>query len=340
MKVSAKTYALPLLHPFGIARETRTIQRTFIVALTYKGHTGYGEATENAYYEVTIEKLQTIWEDIRSYLENLSPIYPPSIWKTILKKTNNCRFLTAAIDEALWDLTGKLKGIRTIDLLFSRYQNFPVSSYTIGIDSIDVMQQKILENPWPVYKIKLGTIHDEEILQALRKVTDKPFRIDANAAWDYNKTKKLLPFLTKIGVELVEQPLPAGAYKDMERLKEISPLPFFADESCVTEKDLEKTFQSFHGINVKLTKAGGITPAFYMYQKAEKYHKLKMIGCMTESTVGISAAAQLLPAVDVADLDGPLLLAQDIAQGIRVQANGYFFPNIPGNGVKMIRNSI
>jgi len=335
MDVKAKAFDLKLKHPFGIARETRTVQRTFIVALSDGKHTGYGEATENAYYHVTIEKLEERWNEVRPFLEKIPFTEPSSLWEYTLEQTGDCRFLTAAIDEALWDLLGKRIGKKNIDIFFPRYGSLPVSSYTIGLDTLEVMQQKILENPWPVYKIKLGTAHDEDIIHALRQVTDSPFRVDANAAWSYGKARRMLPFLKEMGVELVEQPLPAAAYRDTERLKAISPLPLIADEACVTEADLEPALQAYHGINVKLTKAGGITPAVHMYRAARKKGALRMIGCMTESSVGISAAAQLLPFVKYADLDGALLLSGDIAKGVKVTSTGYEFPDMPGNGVEL-----
>jgi len=329
----ARIFDLQLRNPFGISRETRTVQRTFIVALSDGMHTGYGEATENAYYKVTAEKLLEGWEELRHFLEKLPPVEPSSVWTEILKITGNCRFLTAAVDEALWDLYGKRKRVHTKNLLFPGHGPLPITSFTIGIDSPEIMQQKILENPWPVYKIKLGTDYDEEIVRALRQVTDRPFRVDANAAWSYEKARRMLPFLKEMGVELVEQPLPAAAYRDTERLKAVSPLPLIADEACVTEADLEPALQAYHGINVKLTKAGGITPALHMYRVARKKGVLRMIGCMTESTVGISAAAQLLPTVRYADLDGPLLITNDLAQGVKVLPDGYEFPETPGNGI-------
>jgi len=335
MQAAAKIFELPLQHAFGISRETRTVQKTFIVRLTYNGIHGYGEATENKYYRITVGELTEQWENIRSEIEKWKPAPPSCLTKELLRLTGNNRFLMAAVDEALWDLYGKINRHKNVDYLFPGWKNLPVSSYTIGIDTVEKMKEKILEKPWPVYKIKLGTPHDLEIIRELRQVTDKPFRVDANAAWDFDKAKNIIPRLAELNVEFVEQPLPAAAYADTRRLKEISPLPLIADEACVTEADLEKAFDAYHGINVKLTKAGGMTVGLQMLEAARKAGKMRMIGCMTESSVGISAAAQLLPTVQFADLDGPLLIAKDIAEGVKVKSDGYVFPEIGGNGVRM-----
>ncbi len=333
MQIQARIYELQLKHRFGISRSAHKVQKTFIVSLSQDGKTGYGEATENAYYNVTVEKLMQAWDEIVPFLENYRLNHPSQLWEEIKRRSDNFRFFMSAIDEAAWDLFGKIRGERTVDYWRLDKTKAPVSTYTIGLDKIEIMQQKIRERPWPVYKIKLGTENDEEIIRALRTVTDAPFRVDANAAWDFDKAKRLIPVLKDLGVEMVEQPLPAGAYKDTERLKATSPLPLIADESCRTEEDLDKAFRSFHGINVKLTKAGGMTSAKSMFDAAEKAGVMRMIGCMTESTVGISAAAQFLPRVHFADVDGALLLRNDIAEGVQITPDGVVYPDRPGNGV-------
>ncbi|NPA42609.1 MAG: dipeptide epimerase [Chlorobi bacterium] len=338
METRAAVFDLELARPFGIARETRSVQRTFIVSLSQDGFTGYGEATENAYYDVTVEKLKAGWEALRPYLKRTHLTRPEELWEELKKRTENFRFLMAAVDEAAWDLYGKMHGFRHIDRLFPGWNQVPVSSYTIGLDDIEVMKAKILEKPWPIYKIKLGTPHDEEIVRELRSVTDRPFRVDANAAWTYEKAKDLIPKLAELNVELVEQPLAADNYRDTARLKEISPLPLIADEACRTEEDLPRAFEAYHGINVKLTKAGGMTPAKEMWARAARAGRLRMVGCMTESSVGISAAAQFLPAVQYADLDGALLLKRDIARGVEITPRGARFPDRPGNGVELLVN--
>ncbi len=335
MDAAGFIYDLKLEHVFGISRESRSVQRTFIVALSSRGKTGYGEATENRYYNVFAEDLQSAFEDLVPFLRRYEMTHPAELWEEIRHRTGNFRFLMNAIDEAAWDLYGKLHGRQLTDLWQLPRTDLPVSSYTIGIDDIEVMQEKIREKPWPVYKIKLGTGNDEEIIRALREVTGKPFRVDANAAWTPEKTLRMAEMMKDLNVEFIEQPLPADAYADMRRIKDKLPLPVIADESCRTEADLEKCFDAFHGINVKLTKAGGLTPGKKMLEAALKSRKITMIGCMTESSVGISAAAQLLPLTRYADLDGPLLITNDPAEGVRVTDSGYVFPDEPGTGVRL-----
>ncbi len=325
---------LKLKRPFGISRETRSVQETFIVALSQDGHTGYGEATANRYYGVTVKKLLQGFEELKAFLENYTLENPEDFWTQIKRKTGNFRFLMAALDEAAWDLYGKLKRQPLYRLWQTDITNNPPTSYTIGIDEIEIMKEKIREMPWPVYKIKLGTDHDEEIIRSLREVTDKPFRVDANAAWTPEKTLRLAGIFKDLNVEFIEQPLPAEAWKDMQKIKNKSPLPLIADESCRTETGLANCLDAFHGINVKLTKAGGLTPGKYMLKQAIKKKKLTMIGCMTESSVGISAAAQLLPLSRFADLDGPLLIANDPAQGVEIENGEIIYSDLPGTGVK------
>jgi len=333
MEIRTGIFSLELKHTFGISRWSHKVQRTFIVALSHEGQTGYGEATENKYYDVTVEQLEAGARDLEKFFRHYRFESPRQLWEDLLPRLDDFRFLMAAIDEAAWDLYGKLHGRATYEIWNLNPREVPVSSYTIGIDSIEIMQQKILEKPWPVYKIKLGTDHDKEIILALRQVTDAPFRVDANAAWTPEQALEMAHFLADKNVEFIEQPLPAGAWKDMERIVERSPLPFIADEACRTEKDLEKCLKTFHGINVKLTKAGGLTPGKRMLEAALKAGKLTMVGCMTESTVGISAGAQVAPLCRFADLDGPLLIKNDLARGVEIIPEGIRYPSVPGNGV-------
>ncbi len=333
MELRSGIFRLPMKHRFGIARSSHDVQRTFIVALSLDGQTGYGEATENAYYNVTVEQLAQAAEDLKPFLARYRFEHPDRLWQDLLPRLDNRRFLLAAIDEAAWDLFGKLNGIRPVDYWQLDRNRVPVSSYTIGLDDVEVMAAKIREQPWPVYKIKLGTDHDKEIIRRLRRETEAPFRIDANAAWTPEQALDMARFLAEMNVEFIEQPLPAGAWKDMERIKPLSPLPLVADESCRTEKDLSRCLDAFHGINVKLTKAGGLTPGKQMLEAALRARRHTMVGCMTESTVGISAAAQLAPLCHFADLDGPLLIARDLARGVEIVPRGIRYPDVPGNGV-------
>ena len=338
MIARAKIFKLPLQHSFGISRWSFNEQKTFIVSLSQNGFTGYGEATENKYYDVTVEKLQREFNKLKPFLEGIPLETPWKLWEKIKEETQDFRFLMAAIDEAAWDLYGKIHNKPVYELLDLKPGTDVISTYTIGLDEIEVMKQKILEKPWPVYKIKLGTNRDKEIIRALREVTASPFRVDANAAWNINKTIEMSRWLKERNVEFIEQPLPAGLEDNLKQHLDQMALPVLADESCKTENDLQTCLETFHGINVKLTKAGGITPAYEMLKKAKNAGKKTMVGCMTESTVGISAAAQLLGLCDYADLDGALLLAKDLAEGDKITARGNIYPVTPGNGVVFKEN--
>jgi L-alanine-DL-glutamate epimerase-like enolase superfamily enzyme len=178
------------------------------------------------------------------------------------------------------------------------------------------MVEKMLEKPWPIYKIKLGTDQDIEIVKALRDVTESIIRIDANAAWKAEEALEKINVFKDLGVEFIEQPLAKDDWEGMKYLFQHSPLPLVADESCVKEQDVEKCHNHFHGINIKLTKCSGITPALRMIKKGRELKMKVMVGSMNESTLGSAPIAHLMPQVDYADLDGPLLLEEDIATGL------------------------
>ncbi len=245
-------------------------------------------------------------------------------------------FAICALDLAAWDLYGKLKGRALYDIWSTSKENYPITNYTIGLASIEEMVSKMKETPWPIYKIKLGTEDDVAIVKELRNHTDAVFRIDANCAWSAKETIMNAQQLKELGVEFLEQPLKADDWEGMEKVMHKSVLPVIADESCIVEGDVEKCGLHFNGINMKLTKCGGLTPALRMITKAKEMGLKVMVGCMTESTVGISAIAQLLPQLDYVDMDGPLLLKEDIADGIKILKDGQLiFPKLSGSGITL-----
>ena len=208
-----------------------------------------------------------------------------------------------------------------------------MTDYTIGIDSIDKMVSKLKEKPWPIYKIKVGTADDISIVKTLRENTNAILRVDANAGWDIETAMKLIPLLKELDVEFVEQPLAKDNWEGMKLLFKESALPLFADEACVAEQDVEKCSNHFHGINIKLTKCSGITPALRMIKKARELDLKVMLGCMNESTIGSAAMAHLLPFVDYVDMDGPLLLSEDVATGIGYDYGKIIYSAQPGLGI-------
>ena len=336
MELELRSYTLKLKHTFGISRESYDSQETLIVCLSLEGETGYGEATSNPYYGITLPNMLAEIEEIRQDIIDYD-FQTPEVFHQFLVGKGLSNFSVCALDLAAHDLYGKLKGKPLYELWGTDASHYPTTNYTIGIDTIDVMVAKIKEMPWPLYKVKLGTDRDLDIVKELRKHTDAPFRIDANCAWTARETITNAIALKELGVEFLEQPLKADNWEGMEQVAHHTVLPIIADESCIVESDVEACALHFHGINIKLTKCGGLTPALRMIAKAKSLGLKVMVGCMTESTVGISAIAQLLPQLDYVDMDGALLLAEDIAEGVRITAEGkVIFPKTGGSGVRLI----
>lgn len=210
----------------------------------------------------------------------------------------------------------------------------PLTDYTLGMGTADNLLDKMKAHPWPIYKIKCGSPADLDVIRTLRQHTAAPFRVDANEGWTFEEAKTLLPELQKLGVTLVEQPLPRTAHEEMKELKAISPLPLYADESCRTEDEVRKCADAFHGINIKLTKCGGITPAMRMIKEARALGLKVMMGSMNESTIGSAAIANLLPLLDEVDADGPLLLKEDLAEGLKYEEGKITLSGHPGLGIR------
>ena len=335
MRLTLKKYVLALKHTFSISRESHDYQNTLIVGLSLGDSTGYGESTSNPYYKITVESMMAEINAIRADIESFDFDRPEEFHKFLVEK-NLSNFAICALDLAAWDLYGKLKGKPLYDLWGTSKENYPITNYTIGIAPVDKMVAKMQEMPWPIYKIKLGTEDDVAIVKELRRHSDAIFRIDANCAWSAEETILNAPLLKDLGVEFLEQPLHAENWEGMEKVMHASVLPVVADESCIVEGDVEKCGLHFNGINIKLTKCGGLTPALRMIKKGKSMGMKVMVGCMTESTVGISAIAQLLPQLDYVDMDGPLLLKEDIANGVQILKDGkLIFPEIGGSGVTL-----
>jgi L-alanine-DL-glutamate epimerase-like enolase superfamily enzyme len=336
MQVRFYEFDLPLRHVFTISRESTSVQKSLIVALEHDGLTGYGEATTNPYYGATIENMVAALENVRSQVEQWSPADPAEFWDVLQPALADQPFAHCALDQAAHDLWGKKLAKPVYELWGLSADNMPLTDYTIGIDEIDVMVAKLQEFPgWPIYKIKLGTSHDLEIIRQLRRHTDAVFRVDANCGWDLDEALRNAQALKALNVEFIEQPLPSDQWEAMGQLHKQSALPIIADESCITPSDVERCAGYFHGVNIKLVKCGGLTPARRMIQRARQLGLKTMVGCMTESSVGISAIAQLLPLLDYVDMDGALLLAEDIASGVTIERGLCRFPAVNGCGVQL-----
>jgi L-alanine-DL-glutamate epimerase-like enolase superfamily enzyme len=343
VKVFHKSINLPFQYPFTISRgRTKTHQPSLIVALQLGKYLGYGEAPAITYYNITVEQMIADLESKKTLVEKFAFTEPERYWHYLHHLFPNIPFLVCAVDMAGWDLYGKLKNQPLYKLWNTEClpagdagKSIPLTDYTIGIDPVEKMVDKMKSKPWPIYKIKVGTANDIETLTALRKHTDVPFYADANAAWTLEEALDKIPQLKELGVTLVEQPLAKDNWDGIKVLYKDSSLPLFADESCVFENDIEKCHKHFHGINIKLTKCSGITSALRMIQKARSLNMKIMMGCMNESTVGSAAIAHFLPQLDHVDMDGPLLLSEDVATGIEYDYGKVNIANQPGLGIKI-----
>jgi len=335
MKLIIKTFNLQLKHTFTISRESYDIQPSLIVELQSEGYSGFGEATSNPYYNITVDSMQKNLEKIIPFIEGITNETPEEFWDRVYPFLKNDMFALCALDIAYNDLYARKKGKKLYELWGYSTDNNPKTDYTIGIDSIKKMVSKMEELPWPIYKIKLGTKEDIAIVTELRKHTDAIFRIDANCGWTVSETINNAIALKKLGVEFLEQPLKADNWEEHKEVYNHSVLPIIADESCIIEEDVAKCHNHFHGVNVKLVKCGGLTPARRMIAQSKKLGMKTMVGCMTESTVGISAIAHLLPELDYVDMDGSLLLANDIATGVTITDGIIKYSELNGTGVTL-----
>jgi len=303
------------------------------VELEFLGQKGYGEAPAISYYNISTEKMISDLTARRLFVEKFAFTDPERYWHYLHHLLPANPFLVCALDIAAWDLFGKLKRQPLYALWKLDPLAAPQTDYTIGMDTVDGMVSKLRANPWPIYKIKLGGPSDIAIVQALRAHTAAPLRVDANAAWTTEEALEKIPLLHALGVKLIEQPLAKDNWEGMQRLYADSPVPLIADESCVSEQDVDKCAGYFHGINIKLTKCSGITPARRMIQRARELGLKVMGGSMNETSVGTAALAHLGPLMDYADFDGPLLLDGDAATGLQF-AGGYVrMSGEPGLGI-------
>lgn len=326
---------LHLKHPFTIARGSSSVRQTVILELEHDGIVGFGEAAPQQRYNESIKTVSFFFETIDRQ-KFVDPFSLESILQyvdSIAPQNNSAK---AAIDIALHDWIGKRLNIPLWKFWGLDKRKTPVTSFTIGIDSPSVIEQKVHEaENYQILKVKLGGQNDEEIIKTIRKMTDKPLRVDANEGW---KVKELardkIQWLASQNVEFVEQPMPANqSTDDLFWLHENVALPLIADESVKTSADIFSLKNMFDGINIKLMKSKGTREAIRMIHAARALDMSVMIGCMIESSVGISAAAHLAPLVDYADLDGNLLIDNDPFTGLEFSNGTIILNDRPGLGV-------
>lgn len=328
-------YELKLRHVFTVATYSRTTTPDVQVEITYDGVTGYGEASMPQYLGQTVQSVTSFLqkvdlsqfndpfqlEDILAYVDSLSP------GDTAAK---------AAVDIALHDLVGKLLGAPWYKIWGLNKDKAPSTTFTIGIDTADVVKQKTREcaNQFNILKVKLGRENDKEMIETIRSVTDLPIAVDINQGWkDKEKAIDEIFWLKEHGIVMVEQPMPKEQRDDIAWLTEKSPLPIFADEAIQRLKDIKNVAGAYSGINIKLMKCTGMHEAWKMLNYARAIGMKVMVGCMTETSCAVSAAAQLSPAVDFADLDGNLLISNDRFKGMEVVKGKITLPDRPGIGV-------
>ncbi len=335
MKLIIRHYSLQLRHTFTISRGTYTSIPVVFVEVHHEGIVGIGEASPSSRYGETVETVEAFLRKV-----DLEPFENPFIIDTVLEYVRDIApgntAAKAAVDIAVHDWIGKKLGIPLYRFLGLEGRKTPYSSYTIGIDTPARMVEKVNEAAeYPILKIKLGLDNDREIMTAIRDVTRKTLRVDANEGW---KTREIalerIQWLAELGCEFVEQPMPASQIDDITWLHERSPLPLIADESVVRLEDIPNLARAYDGINIKLMKCTGIREALKMINAARASRLKVMMGCMVESSVGISAAAQLSPLIDFADLDGAALISNDPYEGAYIEKGRLRLPDRPGIGVK------
>ena len=321
-------------HPFTIARGTNvSYGRVWVRLCDADGVEGWGEAAPAAYYGETVET-------VVAALRRLEPALPPdpldleAAEAAMAGAAPGDASARVALSAALHDLVGKRLGVPLWKLWGLDPAQAPPSSFTIGIAEPDVVRAKVREAAaWPILKIKVGTPDDERTLRAVRDVTDKPLRVDANAGWTAAEAVARLPLLEEVGVELIEQPVAPGDLEGLAAVHRASRIPIVADESCRVATDIPPLAGAVDAVSIKLAKCGSLREALRMIAVARAHGLQVMVGCMVETSLGITAAAHLTPLLDLVDLDGAALLAQDPFAGAAVGPGGTALPTAPGLGV-------
>lgn len=335
MQLSFNPYELQLRHAFNLARYQRTTTPDVQVRITLDGITGYGEASMPPYLGESVQSVTEFLskvdlsqfkdpfriEDIHEYMESIAP---------------NNRAAKASVDIALHDLTGKIMGQPWYKIWGLNPDKTPNTSYTISYNADPAEMRREIEetSDFRVVKVKMGLDHDKELVNALRKYTDVPICVDANQGWnDKEKALEMCQWLSERNCLFVEQPMDKAAIDDTAWLRERSPLPIIADEFMQRLPDVKRASEAYDGINIKLMKSTGMHEAYQMAVLARALGMKVMLGCMTETSCAVTAAAQLAPLVDWADLDGNLLISNDIFDGIKIVDGKVTIPERPGIGV-------
>lgn len=337
MTLKFKPYELQLKHPFKLASGTRTTTPVMLTEIEYDGVIGYGEASMPPYLGESHDSAGKFLSKV-----DLSRYSDPFLIEDILEEIHGLApgnyAAKAAVDIALHDLVGKLMNQPWYRVWGYNPERIPDTSFTIGIDIAEVVKEKTREAaPYNILKVKLGGGNDREMIQSVRAVTDKPLCVDVNQGWkDRHEALEMLYWLSEQGVVFVEQPMPKFTIDDIAWLTQNSPLPIIADESVQTVEDIKQVFGAYNGVNIKLMKCGGMRAAHQMAITAKGLGMKVMFGCMTETSCAVTAAAQLSSLADWADLDGNLLIKNDVFDGLKVVNGRMLLRGRPGIGVVKI----
>ena len=338
MKLSWEQLSLRPEVPFRISRSVQERVERVWARVELDGLEGWGEADPSPYYGESAETVADALERMRPVLASEpDPDRLEPIETRLLEAVPGNGSAHAAVSAALHDLFGKRAGMPVWKLLGLDPADAPLSSFTIGIDEPDAMAERVRAMPgWPILKIKLGTDRDRETVEAIRDVDEsRRLQVDANAAWTPDEAVRKIQMLADLGVEMVEQPLPPGDAPAWRRVRDSSPVPIYADESCIRSSDVPGLVGLVDGVVIKLAKCGGIREALRTVHTARACGLEVMFGCMLESTLGIAAAAHLAPLADRLDLDGAALLAEDPFHGPSVRESRLYLGPEPGLGVRL-----
>lgn len=336
MKLTWKPYELQLKHAFNISTYSRKTTPVVLTTIEYDGLVGYGEASLPPYLGETQASVIEFLKKVDLYGFS-NPLELEEIIHYIDSIAENNTAAKASVDIALHDLAGKIIGKPWHQLWGLKKDNVPDTTFTIGIDTDEVVRQKVreVEGQFNILKVKLGGTDDKRMIETIRSVTALPLAVDANQGWkDKHQALDMILWLKEKGIVMIEQPMPKYNLDPIAWLTEESPLPIFADESVQRLRDVERMKGVFSGINIKLMKCTGMREAWQMRNLAQALGMKVMIGCMTETSCAISAATQLAPGLDFADLDGALLIQNDAFEGATLQNGKIIATDFPGIGIK------
>ena len=327
---------LKLRHTWTTTMSSSEYRDTLHVRFVQDGITGHGEGAPIVRYKENAEGAQQAIQSVRDLVTGADPWQFEKLLTEVFHRVPGQYAAKAALDIALMDWVGQKLGVPLYRYFGLDPNDAPITTFSIGIDTPEITRQKVREaEPFPVLKIKVGLDTDEATIAAVRSVTDRPLRVDANEGWkDKEEAVRKISWLATQGVEFVEQPLPAHMLEETRWVRERVHLPLIADEACQHASDIPRLVGVYDGVNVKLDKSGGILEAFKMIQMARALGLKTMLGCMVSSSVSVTAAAHLSPLVDYADLDGNLLIANDPFSGVQVKNGKLLLPDRPGLGLK------